>query len=235
MRWGSKGRCALLVAAMVLVTADVLTGGPLRHLDWIVHEYCDAHVRDGPLTAVHLATKLGQRGDLVAVIAPLAVIAAIRTRSPRYVVMSAAIVFGLSLAQAGLKAVIPRTYPYGDADLLFTGGAAYPSGHTLNAFVLVWVVLELLVAAFPSVRLSARRRRGISLATGCVAAAALTVADEHWLTDVLFSLALGPVLLSALIAAEPLTRRAAVPDRRGRRTSGVPTQTNRRAPEGGGN
>ena len=35
---------------------------------------------------------------------------------------------------------------------------------------------------------------------------ALTAADEHWLTDVLFSLALGPVLLAGLVAAEPFTR-----------------------------
>ncbi|MFA1539555.1 phosphatase PAP2 family protein [Actinomadura monticuli] len=208
MRWGSRGWCALLSGAMVLVTADVLLGGPLRRVDWAVHAFCDAHVRGALLTAVHLVTKLGQRGDLVVVIVPLAVIAGMRRRSLRYPVLSAAIVFGLSLLQAGLKAVIPRTYPYHDADVLFDGGNAYPSGHTLNAFVLVWVVLELVVVAFPSVRLPARRRRDVSLVTGWATAAALTVADEHWLTDVLFSLALGPVLLALLVAASPFSERS---------------------------
>lgn len=196
---------------MLLVTVDVLADGPLRRLDWIVHEFCDAHVRGGWLTAVHLVTKLGQRGDLVVVIAVLAVIAVVRTRSPRYVVLSIVIVFALSLLQVGLKAVIPRTFPVGGADVLFTHGHAYPSGHTLNAFVLIWVILELLVVASPAVRLTSRRRRDIALASGCVTAAALTVADEHWLTDVLFSLALGPALLALLIAAAPFTPREEVP------------------------
>jgi membrane-associated phospholipid phosphatase len=64
------------------------------------------------------------------------------------------------------------------------------------------------VAAFPGVRggLPPRRRRDISLVTGWIAAVALTVADFHWLTDVLFSLALGPVLLSGLIALAPFNR-----------------------------
>lgn len=201
VRWGAY---ALPVAIMVLVTVDVLLDGPLRRLDWTAHEFFDAHVRDGLLTAVHLATKFGQRGDLVLLILPLSVIACVRTRSPRPLLASAVIVVGLSLLQTGLKAVIPRTYPYSGMDVLFAQGNAYPSGHTLNAFVLIWLILELLVVAFPAVRLPAHRRRGIALATGWVTAVALTVADEHWFTDVLFSLALGPVLLSLLIRWRPI-------------------------------
>ncbi|CNE08359.1 PAP2 superfamily [Mycobacterium tuberculosis] len=205
MRWGSRGWYALLFGIMVLVTVDVLADGPLRHLDWTVHAFIDVHVRGGWLTAAIVVTKLGQRGDLVVLIGVLAVAAGVRERSPRPALMSAAIVIGLSLLQIALKSAVPRTFPYGDADVLFTHGTAYPSGHTLNAFVLIWVVLELLVAAFPGVRgrLPPRRRRDISLVTGGIAAVALTLADFHWLTDVLFSLALGPVLLSGLIALAP--------------------------------
>jgi membrane-associated phospholipid phosphatase len=208
VRWGTRGWYALLFAVMVLVTVDVLLDGPLRRLDWTVHEFCDAHVRDGTLVAVHTVTKLGQRGVLVAIIVPLAVVAAIRRRSLRYPVMSAVIVALLSLLESGLKASIPRTFPVSNTDVLFTHGTAYPSGHTLNAFVLDWVILELLVVVLPVARryLPERRRRNIALVTGCVAAVALTVADEHWLTDVLFSLALGPVLLSGLIAVAPFNR-----------------------------
>lgn len=198
--WRRRG---LPVAIMAVVAADVLLDGPLRRLDWAVHEFCDAHVRGGLLAAVHFVTKLGQRGDLVAVIFPLAAIASVRTRSARCLVVGVAIVGGLSLLQSGLKSVIPRTYPYSGTDVLFTHGNAYPSGHTLNAFVLVWLILELLVIAFPAARLPAQRRRGIALATGCATAAALTMADEHWLTDVLFSLALGPLLLALLIRWRP--------------------------------
>lgn len=205
MRWGSRGWYALLFAIMVLVTVDVLADGPLRHFDQTVHEFFDTRVRDGGLTAAIVVTKLGQRGDLAVVLGVLAVTAGVRRRSFRPVLMSAVIVIGLSLLQIALKSALPRTFPYGDTDVLFTHGTAYPSGHTLNAFVLVWVILELLVAAFPAAggRLPPRRRRDISLVTGCVEAVAVTVADFHWLTDVLFSLALGPVLLSGLIALTP--------------------------------
>lgn len=190
---------------MVLVTLDVVLGGPLRQLDHAVHEVCDARVRGAWLEAVHAATKLGQRGGLATVIVGLSVLAAVRQRSPRYPVAGLGIVVGLSLVQSGLKSLVPRTYPFTDTDVLFAGGNAYPSGHTLNGFVLVWVVLELAVGAWPALErvLTARRRRDLALAAGAVTAAALTAADEHWLTDVLFSLALGPVLLSGLIAAAP--------------------------------
>ncbi|TDD91427.1 phosphatase PAP2 family protein [Actinomadura darangshiensis] len=198
-----------LMAVMVLVTVDVLLDGPLRHLDFAVHEFCDAHVTGGLHATAHAVTKLGQRGDLVAVMAPVAVVAGVRGRSWRCPLMAAVIVGGLSLLQVALKEVFPRTYPFGDTDVLFTHGDAYPSGHTLNAFALGWVILELLVVAFPAVRprLPAGRRRTIAVVAGAVAATALTVADEHWLTDCLFSLALGPILLHGLIVLDPFANR----------------------------
>jgi membrane-associated phospholipid phosphatase len=200
---------APLIAIMVLVTADVLLDGPLRHLDHIVHAFCDEHVRGAVLVAVTVLTKLGQRGILVAVMVPLVVIAAVRRRSPRVAVTSVLVVGGLSLLQDVLKAAVPRTYPVSDVDVLFTRGDAYPSGHTLNAFVLVWAVTELLVAAFPGALrvLPPRRRRNSALLTGAVAAAALTVADQHWLTDCLFSVALGPILLHLVVAMNPFAER----------------------------
>ncbi len=194
---------------MVLVTLDVMADGPLRQLDHAVHGFCDAHVRGRALEFTRGVSKLGQRGYLVRVIVPLSVLAAVRRRSPRYPVLSIAIAYALSLSQTGLKSVIPRSFPYGDVDVVGRYGDAYPSGHTLNGFLLVWVVLELLAAALPAVDgvLPARRRHRAALVAGVVTAAALTVSDQHWLTDVLFSLALGPVLLAWLVAAAPFERR----------------------------
>jgi hypothetical protein len=205
VRWGSRSWYALLVAVVVAVTVDVLLAGPLRHFDWFVHEWSDAHIRGRRLTAVDVLTALGQRGYLARIIVPLAIIAAIRGRSVRYPLVSVLIVGVLSALQLLLKAAIPRTFPIGGTDVLFAGGNAYPSGHTLNGFVLIWVILELAVVAFPrlSTALSPRRRRDIAVVTGTVTAVALTVVDKHWLTDCLFSLALGPVLLQGLITLDP--------------------------------
>ncbi|SNR77097.1 phosphatase PAP2 family protein [Actinomadura mexicana] len=209
MRWGSKGWYAVLMAAMVLVTADVLLNGPLRHLDHVVHDWSDAQVQGRRLTAVDVFTTLGQRGHLARVIVPLSVIAALRARSMRYPLASVLIVGVLSLLQVLLKAAIPRTFPISDTDVLFVRSDAYPSGHTLNGIVLVWIILELVAVAFPasSGALPPRRRRDIATVTGTVTAVALTVVDKHWLTDCLFSLALGPVLLQGLLILEPFAIR----------------------------
>src|SRR5262245_3642728 len=102
---GWRSYCAL-VAVMVLVTVDVLVDGPLRQLDHAVHGFVDTHVRGGWLEVAHVGTKLGQRGDLVLIIVPLSVVASVRARSPRCLVLSVLIVVGLSLLQSGLKSVV---------------------------------------------------------------------------------------------------------------------------------
>ncbi|WP_211258815.1 phosphatase PAP2 family protein [Spirillospora albida] len=192
---------------MVLITLDVALNGPLRRLDHIVHRFCDAHTQSPVADAVII----GQRADLLAVMVPLAVIAALRTRSWRPLVAATLIVVALSVLQLELKAVIPRTSPFSGRDVIFTYGDAYPSGHTLNGFLLIWVILELAVVAFPRAAraIPTRRRHIIALTTGAITAAAVTLDDQHWLTDALFSVALGPVLLNLLIAADPFQTRPA--------------------------
>ncbi|GAA1570539.1 hypothetical protein GCM10009678_61610 [Actinomadura kijaniata] len=140
----------LLVAAMALVTVDVLADGPLRQLDFALHRLCARHVRGVWWEVANAVTQLGQRGVLLQAIVPLAVVAAIRRRSPRPPLAAALIIVVLSCLQVTLKAQIPRTFPFGDTDVIFAQGNAYPSGHTLNAILLVWVILELLALALPA-------------------------------------------------------------------------------------
>ena len=190
------------------MTIDVLVGGPLTDLDHQVHRFTDREVRGAGKDIADAVRLLGQRWVLLLFIAPLAVVAAVRTRSWRAPLTAGAVVVGLSALQEALKSIIPRTYPASDEDLLFVRGDAYPSGHTLNGFVLVWTMLELLVIALPGVFppagwLNARRRLVTARATGFVTAVALTLADVHWLTDVLASLGLGVILLDLLARAEP--------------------------------
>jgi membrane-associated phospholipid phosphatase len=196
-------------ALVVIVTADVLMRGPLTRLDQVVHRFDVAHVQGGRAQIAELFASLGQRWVLLCLIVPLAVVVGLRTRSWRYPLLSLLVVALLSLAEVLLKSLIPRTYPISGRDLLFDQGDAYPSGHTLNAFVLVWVALELLAIAVPTVavRLPPQRRHLVALMVGVVAGIGLTLVDYHWFTDVLASWGIGPILLALLIAARPFGER----------------------------
>lgn len=200
----------------MVVTIDVVVGGPLTDLDHRVHRFTDREVRGVGKHIADAVRLLGQRWVLLQLIVPLGVIAGVRTRSLRAPLTAGFVVVGLSALQEVLKSIIPRTYPASDQDLLFVRGDAYPSGHTLNGFILVWTVLELLVIALPGAFppcgwLNARRRFVIALATGFMTAVALTLADVHWLTDVLASLGLGFILLDLLARAKPFGPGATVP------------------------
>jgi membrane-associated phospholipid phosphatase len=218
---------ALSAAVTVVVTVDVLAGGPLTRIDHSVHRFADRDVRGGWKDAADTVRLLGQRWVLLHAIVPLAVVAGVRTRSFRPPLTAGLIVVGLSAFQVVIKSIIPRTYPASGEDLLFVRDDAYPSGHTLNGFVLVWVGLELSVLAFPGIlvttgRLMARRRVAIALLTGSLTAVALTLSDVHWTTDVLASLGLGIILLDLLVRADPFRTRRPVARRAGRLQRTVP-------------
>jgi membrane-associated phospholipid phosphatase len=195
------------------VTIDLLTGGPLRGLDHAVHRFTAHDVQGAWKQAADLVRLLGQRWMLLQLLVPLAVVAAVRARSLRPPVVTGLIVVGLSEFEVLAKSIIPRTFPSSGRDVLHTGGHAYPSGHTLNGFLLVWTALELAVIAFrglaASGRLTARRRLVVAPVTGVVTGVALTLAGVHWLTDVLASLGLGIILLELLVVADPFRTRAA--------------------------
>jgi membrane-associated phospholipid phosphatase len=220
-----RGLClGVSAAVMVVVTIDLLLGGPLTHVDHVVHRFADQHVRGGWKDTADAVRLLGQRWVLVQAIVPLAAVAAVRTRSFRPPLTAGLIVIGLSALQTVIKSIIPRTYPVSGEDLLFVRGDAYPSGHTLNGFLLVWTVLELLVLAFPGTlastgRLTARRRHAVALVTGFLTGVALTLSDVHWLTDVLASLGLGVILLDLLVRADPFTSSVEVRAERRQRRS----------------
>lgn len=199
----------LLAALAVLVTADVLLTGPLTHLDHVVHRFADRHVQGGVMDTAHTVHLLGQRWTLLIAIVPLAILAGVRGRSFRYPLVAFLVMLGMEILQYPLKNAIPRSYPEGGVDVLFKAGDAYPSGHTLNAFVFVWLILELAVVAFPALAgwLTSERRWSVALVAGILTALAVTVADYHWLTDALASLGIGPILLSLLVVADPFRAR----------------------------
>ena len=211
--WSRGRRLGLAAALTTVVTIDLLASGPLRGLDHAVHRFTERDVQGGWLLLANLVRLLGQRWVLVQLLMPLAVIAAVRARSLRPPVVTGLIVVVLSVFEKLAKSVIPRTFPSSGRDVLYTGGTAYPSGHTLNGFLLVWTALELAAISFPALvssgRLSAHRRAVVAQVTGFVTGVALTLAGVHWLSDVLASLGLGIILLELLVVADPFRTRAA--------------------------
>jgi len=193
---------ALLLLLAGLVTLDVALQGPLTGFDHVVHRFADAQVRGLWRWPFEVLALPGQRGVLLLPILLVATAAAKRVRSPRPVVVAASVVAVLSLLQIALKSPLGRTWPVSDQDVLYAGGLAYPSGHVLNAFVLVGLLLELAALASPDFarRLARQRRVRLVAVVAAGTGVALVALDAHWLTDVLASWALGPVLYAAMLS-----------------------------------
>jgi membrane-associated phospholipid phosphatase len=80
---------------------------------------------------------------------------------------------------------------------------SFPSGHTLNSWVL-WILIGYLVA----VRTGSRRRRAVAAAVATVLATAMGLSrvylGHHWLTDVLVGWTLGAAWLAVIVTSHRL-------------------------------
>lgn len=109
----------------------------------------------------------------------------------------------LVMTVAGKNLIARNRPPLGDAVPPYEFSASFPSGHTLNAVVVVGVIAYLLI-----LRRHTKRAR-VALVVGAVAFA-LTVGisrvylGHHWFTDVLAGFILGTAWLSIIITAHRL-------------------------------
>ncbi|HST67446.1 MAG TPA: phosphatase PAP2 family protein [Mycobacteriales bacterium] len=223
-------RPRLLLAALVvfvLITVDVLLGGPLTHLDHAVSDWARSTGLPGPgwtRPGQETADQLVNFGDrevvgLIVLVAILWICVRARTVGPlvRLVVMSGV----ASAVVLGLKYGIGRHAPSG-----VHGPEAfrsYPSGHTATAVVL-WGLLSAVVAEYPDFAVSRRVAWLLSWAGPVAVMIGMTLRDYHWTTDLVAAAALGVVLLQAERLALAHWRRA----RRGSAT-GPPAARGRRA------
>ncbi|NYI07180.1 phosphatase PAP2 family protein [Allostreptomyces psammosilenae] len=194
---------ATLILLFALVTALVLPeDGPLRVLDWQVHEWVEEQripERAGWLVAV---ARLGQRWLVASLVGVVLAVTVWRQRSLRPVWLAASGFVPLWLVVGAIKAVTDRTAPAAGVDLFFSTGGSYPSGHTAGALV-GWSLLALLLAGPPALRPDARRYAALRAVAGGATVAvgvAMVLMDFHWLSDCLAAWA-----LALLVAQIPRT------------------------------
>ena len=195
-------RFRLLAAAAValLVTADVLAGGPLTRLDrWV----------SGRVEAAGLPSEGAGRpgaqwldlllvfGDRVVAI-PVVLLTlgwiAWRARTVEPLVRLAVLGLATLVVVYGLKVGIARPPPPG---LQYAGPPrSYPSGHTATAVVL-WGLLARCAADRPRPGLADRVAAVLAWLAPLVTMVGMLLRDYHWITDMVAGAALGVILLQA--------------------------------------
>jgi membrane-associated phospholipid phosphatase len=185
---------------VLVITADVLADGPLRHLDELLSG--GAWHRSDAL-AVHVGyvfDRLGQRAIAGTVLVAVAAGLAWWRRAWRPLAVTGVALLALNLVVGAAKLGIGRTKPTSGVDLLYAGGEQFPSGHAANA-VVSWGLLTYLVLAFGPV-LAVPAVRAL-LAFPVVATVGMSMAslylDYHWLTDLLAGVGIGVVLLALVL------------------------------------
>lgn len=217
------------LAIFVVVTVDVLLGGPLTALDGVLSRWARTTGLPGPgwrRPGQRELDQLVNLGDREVVATILVVVLAVvcwqaRTLLPflRLVVVAA-----LTIGTVwGLKVAIARPAPSG---VTFEDALrSYPSGHTATAVVL-WGLLAAVVADYRPRSVSAPVVEVLSWLGPLLTMTGLLLRDYHWFSDLIAGAAVGVVL----VQLERLTLRHWRGARRGSRPVDRPTAVFRPRP-----
>ena len=202
-RGAPGGSPTLLLAALavfVLITVDVLAGGPLTHLDRAVSDWARSTGLPGPgwrragQKQADQAVNFGDR-EVVGLIVLVAIgYLSLRARTVLPLVRLGLLSVVASAIVLALKYGIGRDAPSG-----VHGPEAfrsYPSGHTATA-VILWGLLYTVVAEYPDHALSRPVAWLLSWAGPVAVMVGMVLRDYHWVTDLVGAAALGVVLLQA--------------------------------------
>jgi membrane-associated phospholipid phosphatase len=202
-RGAPGGSPRLLLAALavfVVVTADVLAGGPLTRLDHRVSAWAGSTglpaARPAELRA-RVADGLVSLGDrrVVGVVVLVAILwICVRARTIVPLVRLGLLSVVASAIVLALKFGIGRHAPSG-----VHGPEAfrsYPSGHTATA-VILWGLLYAVVAEHPDHAVSRPVAWLLSWAAPVAVMIGMSLRDYHWVTDLLGAASLCVVLLQA--------------------------------------
>lgn len=199
-----KAHAAFLIVAGLLLFAigtltvmfhevyeDVTDGGGIAAIDHPVMEAALA-IRFDLLTGLMQAVSWagGKLGGTVVAVVLLALLCLARRDAVPVALMPAAMLGSVLITGMG-KSSVGRVRPGHELALPpFESSPSFPSGHTLNATVLVGIVLYL-VAIAPSLRIRGSHARAVRWATAAAVAWAVLMGlsrvylGAHWLTDVM--------------------------------------------------
>jgi membrane-associated phospholipid phosphatase len=200
--WTSEVASCVALAGflfLVLIGFTLLAMGPLSSLD----DYFNL-VPPPPawVPFLHVMDRIGQRAVCLPVLAVATLVCCRRHRSWRPAWVVAASVFLLNLVVVILKVGLGRAEPQTADPSFFSGGMAYPSGHTSN-IVLVYGLAAYLLGRYGGVG------RGIRvLMWGAVAMLSVTMVftsltlNWHWFADLIAGLLVGATVLELTAAAD---------------------------------
>lgn len=184
---------ALALAVFTGLAVEVALGRGIVGIDVAVRNLTTAHYGSRLVRAAALVPDLLRPELDVLVFGGIAAALALRRRSWRPVLFAASVVAMLAVGVLAVKYGLnrPTPFPYGDA-LAPSGRGAFPSGHTASFLVCGGGSVLLLTPP---------RRRSMAwwalAGVTTVLAAALVLANFHWLSDVLGGAALGIAVLGA--------------------------------------
>ena len=197
LRWA-----ALLFLGFLAVTQQVITNGPLIHLDAKIFNANRPHLTKLEKLALLRIDNLGLRGVTATILFITAFFIARRFKSWRPLNLSILAVLALNLVVGLAKLLVGRTKPKLNIDLIYAGGLSYPSGHASNA-ILTWGVLAYILYRYSHP--SAWHPLAMGFAAGTFTLGVCVVSafrNTHWLSDLLGGLFIGGALLVMVIAAD---------------------------------
>lgn len=202
--WSSEVSSGFALAgflSIAFIGFTLLAMGPLRSID--------AYFNVSPpprewVPVLLVLDRIGQRAVCLPILGVVTFIVCRRTESWRPAVVAAISVFMLNLVVLLLKVGLGRADPASADPDFFTGGMAYPSGHSAN------IVLVYGLAAYLLSHYGVLRRRyvnalwaGVGVLSVAMVVTSLTL-DWHWFADLVAGLLVGAVVLQTTAALNAL-------------------------------
>lgn len=197
LRWAG-----LLFFGFLLVTQQVISNGPLIHLDARIFNAERPHLTKLEKLILLRIDNLGLRGVTATILLITAFFIARRFKSWRPLNLSILAVLTLNLVVGLAKLGVGRTKPKLNVDLVYAGGLSYPSGHASNA-ILTWGVLAYILYRYSHP--DAWHPLAMGVAAGAFTFGVCIVSafrNTHWLSDLLGGLFIGGALLVLVIAVD---------------------------------
>ncbi|HET7387030.1 MAG TPA: phosphatase PAP2 family protein [Nocardioidaceae bacterium] len=204
--WDSEVASGLALAgflSLVFVGFTLLAMGPLVAID--------AYFNLSPpppawVPVLHLLDRIGQRLVCMPILTVAVLLACRRQRSWRPAALAALSTFTLNCVVGALKLGFGRAEPRTGDPHFFSGGIAYPSGHTAN-IVLVYGLAVYLLARYNHLRRRTQLIAWSVVATLSVVMVVVSMQENwHWFADLIAGLLVGGVMLQLTVVAD-----AAVP------------------------
>ena len=198
LRWSAG-----LFVAFVLVTLDVLFEGLLWRFDQFIAEIDRPKLSGFTEFLILRIDDLGLRWVTATILVIAAALIGRRFKSWRPLNLSILSLLFLNLFVGAAKIGFGRCKAREDFDIcMFTGGMAYPSGHTANALV-TWGLFAYIIFRYthrdPFEGLRLYWLVGVITVAVCMAS---LIRNTHWFTDLIGGMFLGGAILVLVVAVD---------------------------------